>query len=80
MLLDQLSASERSDRHLSGLWGSRTRVKYMLIPKYLMVWESQEALSRAPRVGLFLSTNETLIHKPLIVSFRWLGLIEIGGP
>ena len=35
-----------------------------------VVWESQEALSRAPRVGLFLSTNETLIHKTLIVNFR----------
>ena len=34
MLLDQLSASEKSDKHLSGLWGSRTRVKYMSVPKY----------------------------------------------
>lgn len=60
---------------------SQIHIDTQVLTKYLMVWEPQEALSRASRVGLFLSSsNETLIHKTLIVSFRWLGLIEIRGP
>ena len=60
---------------------SQIHIDTQVLTKYLMVWEPQEALSRASRVGLFLSSsNETLIHKTLIFSFRWLGLIEIRGP
>lgn len=60
---------------------SQIHIDTQVLTKYLMVWEPQEALSRASRVGLFLSSsNETLIYKTLIVSFRWLGLVEIRGP
>lgn len=45
-----------------------------------MIWEIQEAIYRALRVGLYISPYETLIDETLIASSGWLESIEVRDP